>query len=174
MNPAASIRNAAAGRRRAFTLIEIMVVVGIIGMIMAMGIPSLYRLLHREGFRKDVEDVVEVCDNARARAILQGITAEVIFHPQDGRCELEGGGGSMRPHAPGSTGNSADFGKEARIEMLDINLREYRDAQEARVRFYPNGTSDEMTLILRSDRNEYRKISLEITTGLASVESVSP
>jgi hypothetical protein len=50
--------------------------------------------------------------------------------------------------------------------MLDINLSEYRESELARVRFFPNGTSDEMTLILRSDRNEYRKVWLEVTTGL--------
>jgi hypothetical protein len=55
--------------------------------------------------------------------------------------------------------------------MLDVNLNEYKDAEEAEVRFYPNGTCDEMTLILVSDKNEWRKISLEITTGLASVET---
>ena len=29
--------------------------------------------------------------------------------------------------------------------MLDINLTEYKDADVARVRFYPNGTCDELT-----------------------------
>ena len=55
--------------------------------------------------------------------------------------------------------------------MLDVNLQEYKDSSEARVRFYPNGMSDEMTLILRSDDSEWRKISLDITTALASLDS---
>jgi hypothetical protein len=55
---------------------------------------------------------------------------------------------------------------------LDINLSEYKDSEWARVRFYPNGTSDEMTVVLHSDRNEWRKITLELTTGLASVDDV--
>ncbi len=53
--------------------------------------------------------------------------------------------------------------------MLDVNLSEYKDQETARVRFYPNGTCDEMTLILRSDKGEQRGIVLEITTGLATV-----
>ncbi len=40
------------------------------------------------------------------------------------------------------------------------------------MRFFPNGTCDELTLVLRSDRNEYRKISLEVTTALARVETL--
>jgi len=58
------------------------------------------------------------------------------------------------------------------LEMLDVNFIEYKDWEEARVRFYPNGTSDEMTIVLRSDQSEYRKISLECTTGLATVEVI--
>ena len=56
------------------------------------------------------------------------------------------------------------------IEMLDVNLSEYKQADEARVRFFSNGTCDEMTLIVRVG-TEWRKISLELTTGLASLET---
>jgi len=52
--------------------------------------------------------------------------------------------------------------------MLAVNFVEYKDAGEARVHFYPNGTCDDFTLILRSDQGEWRKISLEVATGLAS------
>ena len=56
--------------------------------------------------------------------------------------------------------------------MLDINLWEYKDSEVARVRFYPNGRCDEMTLVLRSSKGEWKKISLEVTTGLASIDEV--
>lgn len=160
-------------RRAGFTLMEIMIVVGIMGMIMAMGAPTLYRMLHREGFSKTVSDVLEVCNAARAQAILQGGITEVVFHPQERRCEVGGGAGAgmAQSGAPARSARAVHFGDEVSIEMLDVNLLEYRDAAVARVRFFPNGTSDEMTLILRSDRNEWRKISLEISTGLASVDS---
>jgi hypothetical protein len=57
--------------------------------------------------------------------------------------------------------------------MLDINKwkHDFRDDELARVRFFPNGTSDELTLILSSDHGEQRGIVLEVTTGLASVLS---
>ena len=149
--------------RRAFTLIEIMIVVGIIGIIVSAGVPTLYRMLKKDGFRQTVNDVVEVCAAARARAIMEGVETEVWFHPKDGTCEVAGGS-----EVSGGLATSAKI-EEAQIQMLDVNLLEYKGADIAKVRFYPNGTSDEMTLILLSDGNQQRGIVLETTTGMASV-----
>jgi prepilin-type N-terminal cleavage/methylation domain-containing protein len=154
---------------RAFTLIELMVVVGIIGMIMAMGAPTLYRMMHRDGLGKTVDDLVQMCDAARAQAILQGTTTRIVFHPQERRCELQAG--PLAPGAPRVTPKSVQFGDDLLVEMLDVNLIEYKDSSVARVRFFPNGTCDEMTVILHSLDNQWRKIALDITTGLASVDS---
>ena len=41
----------------------------------------------------------------------------------------------------------------------------------ARVCFFPNGTSDEMTVVLHS-RDDWRKITLEFSTGLTFVSDV--
>jgi prepilin-type N-terminal cleavage/methylation domain-containing protein len=154
------------GLPKGFTLIELMVVVGIIGLILAMGAPTLYKFLHREGFRKSVVDMLEACSTARSRAIMSQTTTELVFHPQQRSCEVSGGSGG----GWGGRASSAKFDEDVAIEMLDVNLSEYRQAEEARVRFFPNGTSDEMTLAV-SVRGEYRIISLELTTGLASLET---
>jgi prepilin-type N-terminal cleavage/methylation domain-containing protein len=166
-----------------FTLIEVMVVVGIMGLILAAGIPSLYRLFQKEGMRKVTSDVVEVCSKARAQAILRGSPVDVIFHPRERRLEVgvaaapasEAGGPVIETEKPAvspSTGLSAQIPEDMVIEMLDINLSEYRESEWARVRFFPNGTSDELTLVLHSSKNEWKKITLEVTTGLASVDNV--
>ena len=159
-------------RGRGFSLIELMVVVGIIGMIMAMGVPTLYRLVHHKGLGKTVSEIMDLCSAARARAILQGVTTEIVFYPEERKCELRGGssGAAARSGAPRNLPHSVVFSDDLNIEMLDINLLEFKEAPFARVRFFPNGTSDEMTLILHSG-SEWRKISLEITTGLASLDS---
>lgn len=164
-----------------FTLIEIMVVVGIMGIIMAMGVPSILKSIRKEGMRKAISDVEEVCSNARARAILRGKETEVVFYPLERRFEVGGagagastastdGGGDVvveKQPPPQSSGLAAGLDEDITIEMLDINLLEYRESESARVRFFPNGTSDELTLILRSaKKNEFYKISLEVTTGL--------
>ncbi len=78
--------------------------------------------------------------------------------------------------APSGAGLSGQIPGDVVIEMLDVNLMEFKDAEEVHVRFHPNGTCDELTLILhgqdsRSKDYQVRIITTEVTTGLTSVES---
>lgn len=173
------LTRASAKALQAFTLLEVMIVVGIMALAMTISVPIVYRVTHKDAFYGAVSDVMEVCSNARAQAILQNKISEVVFFPQDGRVEMRGAVGSsgfpQRASAAGlkHSGTSAVIGRSVGIDMLDINLMEFKDKEEGHVRFYPNGTCDEMTLILRSPAGEQRGITLEITTGLATVLSVA-
>ena len=140
--------------RRAFTLIEVMIVVAIVGLMAAMGMPSMLQALRKDGMRKAVSDVNEVLENARAKAIYSGKTTEVTFRPLEKRIE------------------STALPDGVDIAMLDINLLDYGAADEARVRFFPNGTCDELTLVLHF-RDQWQKITLEFSTALASVAPVT-
>lgn len=155
-----------ARRQRAFTLIEIMMVIGILAIVMTMSVPAIYRVVKREGLRKAVADIVEVCSHARAQAILQSSTVEVVFRPLEGTVSVSGAAVTGD-----RSGRSAQLPENVTLEMLDINFVEYREQEEARARFFPNGMCDELTIILRSDQGEFRMITFEITTGLASVEA---
>ena len=155
-----------------------MIVIGIMGIVMAMGVPIIYKMWRRAPMREAVRDIVEVCSNARARAIMQGQVTQVIFHPKQNRLEYVGGGSAPPPAtAPGNevlgatgSGLSAQLSPDIIIETLDINMSgvEFNDVDSARVRFYPNGVSDEMRMIL-FDGRQRMGIELEITTGLANV-----
>jgi len=147
-----------------------MIVVAIMGVIMAMGIPPIMQAMHPDPLRKAAGDLREVCNNARARAILSGATTEVVFHPLQKSFEVGGSApaGGSGPVAEGVSGKLPD---DIKIQMLDVNLREYKEEEEARVRFFPNGTSDEMTAVFINDKNVQRAVSLEITTGLADIET---
>lgn len=171
---------------RAFTLIEIMMVVAIIGLVMTMTVPAILRTMHQQPLRKAVSDVVKICSNARSQAILHGETTTVVFHPQSLEVALAGAARAADTNddfipigreataaaaAKASPLNSAKFDDSINIDMLDVNLRECKEAKAVGVRFFPNGTSDEMTLILDAG-GQYRKISLEVTTALTSVEVI--
>ncbi len=145
-------------RGRAFTLIEIMIVVAIMGLVAAMGVPSILQSLQKEGMRKASSDVLDVWVDARAQAILKGYNASVTFHPVDRRLESSGGKSATLP-------NGVEFA------MLDINQLDFGGPDAATVRFFPNGTCDEMVLVLHSS-DQWRKISLEYSTGLSSATAV--
>jgi len=136
-----------------------MIVIAIMALVLAVGVPSIFRAAERDSLRAVVNGIVEACSMARAQAILSGQTQELIIRPLDGTIS-----------APGMS-EPVVIPNFVQIELLGVNFVELQTAEEARVRFFPNGTSDEFTIVLRSDKNEWRKISLETVTALADVET---
>ena len=163
------------GAANAFTLIELMVVVAIIGIVMTMALPSVYRQLHPNSMKQAVDDILEGCSHARAQAILHGSPTELRIRPFDRTLEVSGsrssgpddGGGPRR----GGQAFNKRFSDQISIEMLDVNFLDYREEEVAAIRFQENGVSDEFTIVLNNDKAEWRMITLEVVTGLAEVFS---
>jgi prepilin-type N-terminal cleavage/methylation domain-containing protein len=169
--------------RSGFTLIEIMIVICIIGIVLAAGIPSVFRAMHKDALRQAVSDIVEGCSNARALAILQGTPAEFVIRAEDGTLSVqkarlregeefhigtEQGNPAPRRTATVPTFN-ARLADDIAVKLIYVNFKDQMEAPEARVRFYPNGTSDEFTIIFFSDLGE-RMISTDVITGQANSE----
>jgi type II secretory pathway pseudopilin PulG len=160
----------------AFTLIELMFVCALMALICATAVPSIYQITKKEGMRRAIGDLKDVCDNARSKAIFSGREVAVIFYPPQRKFGIGGSGAATIPMssetsavpefeaAPG-TGITGVIPDDISLEMLDVNLSEYKDSEWTRIRFYPNGTCDEATIVYRSEK-EYRKLTLEPTTGL--------
>jgi prepilin-type N-terminal cleavage/methylation domain-containing protein len=179
--------------RGAFTLIEIMVVIAISALLLSTAIPSLYRRLDKDSMQKAVADILEACSHARAHAILQGTTTHLKIRPIDRSFQVgtssvasssdspeggvqndpsAGGGSSFAAPASGAGGVfNFTLSSAIQVEGLGVNGEDWTEDEEVLVRFFPNGTSDEMSIVLRSDKGEQRNIWLEVVTALAEVET---
>ena len=180
---------------RGFTLIEIMVVVAIIAIVMTMGIPFMNTAIGSgKGMTRAVKDVQEACSHARAMAILQQKETELRIRLASGTFEVGASSGEAQQRSslestdlrgedwrmedravPKGGGGAASFSitlpTGIRIEGLGVNGEDWSEDETARVRFYPNGTCDEMSLIVVSEKNERRNIWLEVVTGFAEFET---
>ena len=82
--------------------------------------------------------------------------------PERGANTGGGGGGSIF---------AARLSQSINIEGIRLNFLDFTEDEVVRVRFYPNGTSDEFSLFLVSNQGERRQIALEVVTAIADVES---
>lgn len=172
-------------RAWAFTLIELMIVIGIVAIIAAVGLPAFVHGMRKEGLRKAVSDVVEGCSHARAQAILRGVPTELLIRAEDGQI-------SVRPYQPRSAEEAVEVGTvsaapsaaaaavstfkanlpdDIAVKLLYVNFKDQMENPEAHIRFFPNGTCDEFTVILSSLTAE-QQISLDVITALADVKVI--
>ena len=175
-------RRAAAGLSGGFTLIEIMVAITIMAIIVATGIPAFVSALRKDSLRKAVSDTVEACSNARSQAIMRGVPMELVIRAEDGALRVQpvpGGNDEMfapaEAQSEATSGATALFnsrlGDDVGIELIYVNFEDQMEFPEAHVRFFPNGTCDEFTMVIFSSKGQ-RKISLDLVTGLATVEAL--
>ena len=136
---------------RAFTLIEIMVVVAILGIILMTGIPSVIHSLQKEGMSKAVSDIYEACKVARESAIMKQQKAQMVFHPLEGGFSAPGFSSQLPPNVS--------------ILILGVNFIQLERDDLATVNFYPDGTSDEFTIVIQDQTGSQCKITLDIITG---------
>lgn len=155
-------------RPGAFTLIEIMVVVAILGLVVSLGVPAMMKAMQKEGMRKALSDIEDVCFNARQRAIYSRQKTSVLFIPRENKFSVEGAGGGPQ----NGKVTSATLPDGVRFELLYIFRRDFTESEWARVFFYPDGTCDEVEIVLMG-RGESQRISLDYATGMPWVSAVN-
>ena len=173
---------------RAFTLLEIMVVVGIAALVMTISIPFVQRTIRRDSVVQAIRTVEDACHSARAMAIFGNGAADLVISMAEGTFRVQPssstapsplGGmgtdpetGAPRPAGPQPKPFQGSLGEDAVIELLAVNFVEAHAEDEAHVRFHPNGTSDEFTMVVRVGTKAWRKFTLDIMTGLPKTEII--
>lgn len=173
--------------RGGFTMIELMIVIAIMAVVMAISIPSMYRSMNKDSMRKVTQDVLDVFAYARAQAIMTGETQELAVRAADRLIYVQPWANGplsgeeladrvfedMVTEAEGGTPPQGRvlFPESISVEFVGINfVPDLQEAESASVRFYSNGTTDEFTMVIRSDRNEWRKFDLDVATAIVNWE----
>ena len=145
--------------RSAFTLIELMVVIGLIMIVMTIGIPRLI-YNNETPLGGTLSAVMDACAAARTKAILSGQPTKVVVDSENYSVTV--GGASIKPKTELETLNSnttnfdslddepkptpqtgtsfsgkihADVG----VDFLAVNFKDMLDEARAEINFYPNG-----------------------------------
>jgi prepilin-type N-terminal cleavage/methylation domain-containing protein len=182
--------------RDGFTLIELLVVVALIGVFVTISLPPMFYALKKSPIRQASSDLAEACQRARMLAIVKGRTAELVINAQDGSLATQlssetpallgsvatdpfGEPESLPTSAPAAASTSletrpftARLPESIAFKELLINRRDVMEYAEARVRFHPNGTCDELYAVLLSESNEERVVRLELSTGRETVDVI--
>ncbi|MFM8360505.1 MAG: Tfp pilus assembly protein FimT/FimU [Verrucomicrobiota bacterium] len=179
-------RNGPGPSRGAFTLIELMVVIALIALSLGVGIPAL-REVRRSPIAQAIKDFTEACREARTRAIMEARPMQVVI--RDGGAEI-----TVEPAPEGVLGATngvrvasyRDWGAEdgpapllarrlddeVAFRQIVVNQRDFMQAAATAIRFQPNGTSDQFYGELQWLRKEFRRIEVEVMTGMVTVEDI--
>ena len=68
--------------QRAFTLVEIMVAIAIVGLLLAVAVPGSMRMYESIQYRQAVRDVLTTLADARHQAVDKGRAQDVAFDPE--------------------------------------------------------------------------------------------
>lgn len=166
-------------RRDGFTLIELMVAIAIGALMMMVAIPA-FRSARKAPLVRASQDFLEACRQARARAVLTGVPMDVLVIANDRTLEvsvaaapLANGAGALPTKAVGGELFHAEFPEDVAFRTFVVNGRNaVAGATEAAVvRFFPNGTCDDLSAEIQWQRRELLRLRSDLVTGQVELEA---
>ena len=161
---------------RAFTLVEILVVVAVLGLVFALSIPAFKRIINKAPLEQGIGDVGSLCRLAREKAIVKQQAMDVVLNETEEIVKVTTAARVINTSDP-TTGLMIKKAEETQlvdqaILLVDLEIIEpvpdEFTSDEIRIRFYPDGTSETLTLRVADDDDAYL-LTLDPVTGRARV-----
>ena len=162
--------------KRAFTLVEIMVVVAVMGLLIGISIPAFRNITKKAPLEQGISDVESLCRQARAEAIVRQQAMDVLFNEAEEIVALTTAARAINAPDP-FTGLMVKITEETQLidqVALEVDLQiiepkaDKFTLDEIRIRFYPNGTSETLELRVVGAGEAYR-LTLDPVTGRTAV-----
>lgn len=170
---------------RAFTLVELLVAIAIGLIILGLAVPVL-REIRRPPITQATKHFLDACQHARARAIMEGRPTQLAIRNAGRELAVELAPNGVLGAANGVSSSSAkdpgydgpppsflrEFPEEILYERIDVNTLSFLQSSATAVRFYPNGTSDQLEAVITWRRTEPRLLTIDMMTGLAEARAL--
>lgn len=190
----------ATNRRSAYTLLEMMLVLGLIVALLALAWPAMRTRMARQRLENAAHDVRAELSKARLGAISSGCVWEVRYAPGEGKlrvtCPVETAAADAAVESE-TTSRIQDialplgvcFALESALPGLPVSRPEtvsaptatYAATEEAAddsawsqpIRFFPDGTADDVEIVLENESHDAVAVELEGLTGITRVGGVA-
>jgi type II secretory pathway pseudopilin PulG len=127
-------------RTGAFTLVELIVVLTMLGLLVALVQTSLFGVLRRQGFRSQVQDFVSTMQMAASSAAQNGRRYEVIIDPTDQSYLLrEITSSDLSEVLEEEIITQGRFGNNCRLSYVEFDDGDYTNSERSKFRIGPAG-----------------------------------
>ena len=141
--------------QRGFTMLELLVAISIVGLVLAVAVPSSVQFYQSMQYRQAVRDVVTTLASARYSAINSGRAQDVAVDPVAKTIALNG----KSTHLPEGFNVAVHSARELNRERLGV------------IRFYPEGGSSGGGIDMERADGRGVRISVDWLVGRVSQEA---
>ncbi len=176
-------------RRRGFTLLELMLVLGVIVAVLAMAAPMLHRSFSYQTLKSGADQVRAAFTDARAKSIKTGNVYAFLYSPKTDIYTIAPFINSysiINPEIISTVQNPPPMQQLPRgIQFVGAAVSQDARAQfesedaplppggMTPILFYPDGTSQDASLVIINENGELIRVDLRGLTGLSSTNRMS-
>jgi len=157
--------------RGGFSLLELLVVLFIVAMLAAVVVPRMTGTLSNTRLKTASKNISAALRFARSRAATEKTVYTATFDMDAGRLAVVSGEAAVADDGDGPGAGSYELPEGVKLETASLGEEEV-DSGVFDIRFFPTGGSTGGELVLVNDRERRYSISVDLITGVVTVEEV--